>query len=57
MSIFGIFRVLMGTYKLKLSTIVAEFSGSKEFLEEKSSKFQKLTFEKIRALPKFNRSN
>lgn len=57
MSIFGLFRVLMGTYKLKLSTIVDKFSGSEEFVKGKADNFQKLTFEKLRALPKFNRAN
>jgi hypothetical protein len=57
MSIFGLFRVLMGTYKLKLSTIVDKFSGSEEFVKGKADGFQKLTFEKLRALPKFNRAN
>lgn len=50
MSIFGLFRVLAGTYSLKLKTIVAPFSGSPEFLKEKSDTFQLKTLEKLRAL-------
>lgn len=51
MSIFGIFRVLAGTYKLKLSTISNPFSGSQTFLEEKSIALSSITEQTIRALP------
>jgi len=51
MSIFGIFRVLAGTYKLKLSTISNPFSGSWTFLEEKSVALSGITEQTIRALP------
>jgi hypothetical protein len=36
MSIFGIFRVLAGTYKISVSTITDPFTGDEAFLKEKS---------------------
>lgn len=51
MSIFGIFRVLAGTYKLKVSTISDPFSGNNAFLAEKSLLMPQLTVDQLRALP------
>lgn len=51
MSIFGIFRVMAGTYTLAVSTISNPFTGSKEFLEEKSISMTRITRDTIRALP------
>lgn len=51
MSIFGLFRVLMGTYKLKLATITNPFSGCEQFLAEKSVNMSRITRDALRALP------
>jgi len=51
MSIFGIFRVLAGTYKIKVNTITDPFIGDQSFLEEKSNFIGLLTPKLLRALP------
>jgi hypothetical protein len=51
MSIYGLFRIIQGTYKLKLSTISNPFSGDRRFLEEKSVSIASASLNALRALP------
>jgi hypothetical protein len=50
MSIYGLFRIIQGTYKLKLSTISDPFSGDRRFLEEKSVSIVGTSLYALRAL-------
>lgn len=50
MSIFGLYRVLAGTYKLKLATITQPFQGSYATLEEKSIEIRRLSKSLVGAL-------
>lgn len=50
MSIFGIFRVLAGTYKLKLSTITDEFKGNTDSLRGMEDLIGNVTFRHLHHL-------
>jgi len=50
MTIFGLFRVLTGSYKLIVNTISDPFSGNQDFLEQKSRVYKVITPKLLRAV-------